>query len=245
MGSKLNLDKNYLHLIKTFPMKKITFLFITIGLLSSCKQGSENPGTEDQQLENTEQPINVEVANAHGFEEFENVKQINFTFNVKVNDTLRTTRAWKWYPQEDRVELAENDETLVYDNDGDFTEVEQAADKKFINDTYWLLFPYQLVWSDFNIEHNLKAEAPISKEPMQQLSITFEGDGGYTPGDTYHIYFKDDKILEEWTYVSSGGRTLSTTWEDYEDFNGVKIAKMHKSEDGSFQLFFTDIEVIK
>lgn len=210
-----------------------------------CKERSETAATEGQHIENIDQLLNIDVANAHGFEEFEQVKQIKFTFNVKVNDTLRTSRAWKWFPQEDRVELTENEETLIYDNDGDFTDVEQAADRKFINDTYWLLFPFQLVWSDFNMEENLTAEAPISKDSMQQLSINFEGDGGYTPGDTYHIYFKDDNIIREWTYVSSGGRTLSTTWEDYEDFNGMRIAKMHKSEDGSFQLFFTNIEVIK
>lgn len=226
-------------------MKKFIFFIICFGLLTGCKERNETAAPEDQQIENRDQPINIEVANAHGFEEFEQVKQINFTFNVKVNDTLRTSRAWKWFPQEDRVELKENEETLAYDNDGDFTDAEQAADRKFINDTYWLLFPFQLVWSDYNMEHNPTTNAPISKDSMQQLSIIYEGDGGYTPGDTYHIYFKDDKIIQEWTYVSSGGRTLSTTWEDYQDFNGVKIAKMHKSEDGSFQLFFSDIEVIK
>lgn len=226
-------------------MKKFTLIFLCYIFFIGCRDQSANTSKERDGISESNDPINFQVANANGFEEFENVKQINFTFNVKVNDTLRTSRAWKWFPQEDTVELAENDETLVYDNDGDFTEAEQAADRKFINDTYWLLFPYQLVWSDYNMKHQLQAEAPISKDSMQQLSISFEGDGGYTPGDTYHIYFKDDKILKEWTYVSSGGRTLSTTWEDYEDFNGVKIAKMHKSEDGSFQLFFTDIEVIK
>lgn len=226
-------------------MKKITFLFLIVGLSGGCKQGSENRVDEDKLVENTIQPINVEVANANGFEEFENVKQINFTFNVRVNDTVRTSRAWKWFPQEDKVELTENEQTLSYLNDGDFTDAEKATDQKFINDTYWLLFPFQLVWSDFNMEETETEEAPISKEQMKKLSINFENEGGYTPGDTYHIYFKDDNILKEWTYVSSNGRTLSTTWEDYEDFGGLKIAKMHKSEDGSFQLFFTDIEVIK
>lgn len=226
-------------------MKNFTFLVIFLSLLSGCKNNTENSSEEDQITIESDEPLNIQVANAHGFEEFENVRQINFTFNVKVNDTVRSSRAWKWYPQEDKVELTENEQTISYDNDGDFTEAEQAADQKFINDTYWLLFPFQLVWSDFNMEQTNSAEAPISKEEMQQLSINFEEVGGYTPGDTYHIYFKDDMLLQEWTYVSSNGRNLSTTWEDYEDFEGIKIAKMHKSEDGSFQLFFTDIEVIK
>ncbi len=225
-------------------MKKFTFLLMCIAVLAGCKNQAENNETVDQPKE-SDKPLNVVVANANGFEEFEKAKQVNFTFNVRVNDTIRTSRAWKWFPQEDRVELTEKGETIAYVNDGDFTEAEQAADRKFINDTYWFLFPFQLVWSDFNMEHSPGVQAPISKEEMQQLTITFENEGGYTPGDTYHIFFKDDKLIREWTYVSSGGRSLSTTWEDYEEFNGVKIAKMHKSEDESFQLFFTDVEVIK
>lgn len=226
-------------------MKNFTFLIICLTLFAGCKDRSDSSASKDDQAKDIDQPINVQVAMANGFEEFEDVKQINFTFNVKVNDTLRTSRAWKWFPQEDRIELTEKEETITYDNDGNFNEAEQVADRKFINDTYWLLFPFQLVWSDFNMEHTSTAEAPISKEKMQQMTISFENEGGYTPGDTYHIFYKDDKLIREWTYVSSGGRSLSTTWEDYENFDGVKIAKMHKSEDGSFQLFFTDVEVIK
>jgi hypothetical protein len=239
------LIRNYLLLIKIKTMKKFTFLIICIVILGSCKDRSESTSIEAEHHSGIDLTINEQVAYANGFKEFEDVKQLNFTFNVKVNDTLRTSRAWKWFPQEDRIELTEKGETITYNNDGDFTEPEQAADRKFINDTYWLLFPYQLVWSDFDMEHTQNAEAPISKEQMQQLTISFENEGGYTPGDTYHIFFKNDKLIKEWTYVSSGGRSLSTTWEDYKDFDGIKIAMMHKSEDESFQLFFTDVEVIK
>ncbi len=225
-------------------MKYLSSLIICMVLFSGCKERQEN-FTTDEHSKDIELPVNEQIAYANGFEEFEEVKQINFTFNVKVNDTLRTSRAWKWFPQEDRVELTEKGETIIYDNDGDYTETEKAADRKFINDTYWFLFPYQLIWSDFEMEHTPNAEAPLSKVQMEQLTISFENEGGYTPGDTYHIFFKDDKLIREWTFVSSEGRSLSTTWEDYEDFGGVKVAKMHKSEDESFQLFFTDIEVIK
>ncbi len=226
-------------------MKKILFLFVCFIIISGCRdQAGNNANVNDQDKQETE-PINVQVANANGFEEFKDVKQINFTFNVKANDTIRTSRAWKWYPQDNKVELTEKGETIMYDNDGDFNENEVAADRKFINDTYWFLFPYQLIWSEYNMEHNERTEAPISNDTMQKLTVSFEGEGGYTPGDTYHLFFKDDKLVREWTYESSGGRTLSTTWEDYEDFNGIKIAKMHKTEDESFQLFFTDIEVIR
>jgi hypothetical protein len=233
-------------------MKKIVLVIFCSLLFLSCKNGNEPQPETSEVFEESEEssiltndPLTTKIALASGYENFEDVKQMNFTFNVKVNDTLRSSRAWKWFPQEDRVELTEKDETFSYMNDGDFDEAETGLDQKFVNDTYWLLFPFQLVWSDYKMEHNRSAVAPISKDNMQQLSVMFNSEGGYTPGDTYHLFFTDDNMIKEWTYESSEGRNLSTTFEDYETFEGITIAKTHKSEDGSFELFFTDIEVVK
>lgn len=225
-------------------MKKFILFLICTSFLVSCKNDADSSSASKDSAR-TDDPITTKIAMANGYENFQDVKQLNFTFNVKANDTLRSSRSWKWYPQEEKVELTENNETSSYINDGQLEESERAIDQKFINDTYWLLFPYQLVWSEYEMEHNRSAVAPISQEPMQQLTIKFENDGGYTPGDTYHLFFTNDNMIQEWTYESSEGRTLTTTWEDYETFDGITIAKTHKSEDGSFELFFSDIEVIK
>lgn len=222
-------------------MKNFFVIIFAILVLTACRNDGS---TTQRDATRTDDPITNEIAMANGYGNFEDVRQLNFTFNVRVNDTVRSQRTWNWFPGEDRVELTEQGVTSSYVNRGDLSEEDKAIDQKFINDTYWLLFPYQLVWSDYESEHDRNAIAPISKEPMQMLSIKYPGEGGYTPGDTYHIFFKDDNMIREWTYESSGGRSLSTTWEDYETFNGITIAQMHKSEDESFQLFFTDIDVI-
>ena len=225
-------------------MKKLLFCLLCSLFLFGCKNEEKKVTIEDNPGRSND-PLTTQIAFANGFKNFEDVKQLNFTFNVKVNDSLRTERAWKWFPQEDKIELTEKGETSTYINDGDLNEAEKTIDQKFINDIYWFLFPYQLIWSEYESEHNRSAQAPISKETMQQLTVKFAGDGGYTPGDSYHLYFNDDMMIREWTYESSGGRTLSTTWEDYETFEGITVSKTHKSEDGSFELFFTNIEVIK
>lgn len=225
-------------------MKKIyLFLFFTLVLLS-CK--NENRLGASVDANTTDDLITTEIALANGYGNFEDVEKLSFTFNVKTNDTVRSQRAWTWYPQEDRVELIENGQSSSYINDGDFDEEEQAIDQKFINDTYWLLFPFHLVWSDYEFSQDRSAVAPISGETMKQLTISYTNDGGYTPGDTYHLFLDDeDSIIKEWTYESSGGRSLSTTWEDYETFNGITISKMRRNADNSFQLYFTGIEVVK
>lgn len=222
--------------------KKLTFFALLIFIVS-CKSDPDKAGTS-QNESTLEEPITKEIAYTNGFTNFENVNQINFTFNVKVNDTLRSERSWKWFPKENKVELTEKGETSGYTIDGDLNDEEIEIDKKFINDKYWLLFPYELVWSEYEFEHNRNSVAPISQKEMHQITVKYADTSGYTPGDTYLIFFdENDKMIREWTYQSAGGRSLSTTWEDYETFNGITIAKMHKSADGSFQLYFTDIMV--
>lgn len=224
-------------------MKNLLSFCLLLIVCTGCKNEPEKQEGLSEST-STNDPITTRIAYANGFQNFDDVERLNFTFNVKVNDSLRSQRSWKWFPQEDRVELTEKGETISYVNDGDFTEEEMSVDQKFINDTYWLLFPYQLVWSDYEFDHSRSAVAPISQQPMEQVTISFTNEGGYTPGDTYHLFLRDD-IIQEWTYESAEGRSLSTTWEDYETFEGITISKTHKSQDGSFELFFTDIEVQK
>lgn len=222
--------------------KKLTLLLLFIFTIS-CKNDAKKAET-DQDESAFEQPITKEIAYANGFKNFEKVNQINFTFNAKVNDTVRTERSWKWFPKENKVELTEKGKTFSYSKEGDLNEEETQIDQKFINDKYWLLFPYELIWSEYDFEHSRSSIAPISQEQMHQITVKYSDTSGYTPGDTYMIFFdENDKMIREWTYQSAQGRSLSTTWEDYETFNGITIAKMHKSGDGSFQLYFTDIMV--
>lgn len=221
----------------------LTVMVFSLFLFGCKNESGETNVTNPSTL--TDDTLTTKIARAYGFENFEEVTQMKFTFNVKVNDTLTSSRSWNWHPQENKIELTEKGETSGYIRHEELDENAKSLDQKFINDTYWFLFPFQLVWSDYEHEYSKNEEAPISKEQMQRLTVNYTNDGGYTPGDSYHLYFDDNYKIREWTYESSGGRTLSTTWEDHETFNGVTIAKMRRSEDGNFQLYFSDIEVIK
>lgn len=226
-------------------MKQIFTLCLLFTVLIGCKDNqSKSEDANNSITKNSEElPITTQIANANGIEEFKELEELNFTFNVKVNDTLRAERAWKWFPKSKKIQLTENGESISYTQGDSLAEKALAADQKFINDSYWLLFPYQLMWSDFESTYNEKGISPISNEEMKMLTVSYKGKGGYSPDDSYHIFFGEDNMIKEWTYVSSTGRELTTTWEDYETYKGIPIAKMHKSADSSFQLYFTDIKL--
>ena len=74
-------------------------------------------------------------------------------------------------------------------------------DQRFINDKYWLLVPFQLVWdAGTTISNPIKEAAPISQLEMQKITLTYSKKGGYTPGDAYDIYYGNDFLIKEWVF---------------------------------------------
>jgi hypothetical protein len=121
-----------------------------------------------------------------------------------------------------------------------------GADQSFINDKFWLLVPFQLVWdSGTTISKPIKDAAPISKTEMNKITLTYVSEGGYTPGDAYDLYYGDDFIINEWVFRKGNSEepTMTTTFENYEVFKGVKIAKTHKTAEGNFHLYFSNISI--
>lgn len=192
-----------------------------------------------------EETILEKVANANGLQNWKDVEEIKFTFNVD-KDTSHFERTWTWKPKTNDITATSAEGTISY-NWATMDSIAYKTNGGFINDKYWLLAPYQLVWDADNVAHtHLKAsEAPISKMPMQKLTIVYGGEGGYTPGDAYDFYFGDDLIIQEWVFRKSNQSepSMITSFEDYKMINGLNIATMHKMAEGNFKLYFTNIEV--
>ena len=73
----------------------------------------------------------------------------------------------------------------------------------------------------------------------------YSNEGGYTPGDAYDIYFDDNYIIKEWSYREGNitEPSLSNTFENYQEFNGIKIALEHKKAEGDWNLLLRNIKV--
>ena len=187
------------------------------------------------------------IAEAHGFEQWAMVKGITFTFNVD-RDSMHFERSWEWKPKSNVVSAISGPDTLTYNRNA-MDSIAIKTNSGFINDRYWLLAPFNLMWdsNNYTYEHTTDAVAPISEEPMQKLTIVYTNEGGYTPGDAYDFYFKDDYILREWAYRKSNQEepNLVSTWEDYVEMEGLRLAKQHNRPEGGTSLYFTGISVKK
>jgi hypothetical protein len=209
--------------------------------LTGCKsEPKKEAGTAEKELS-----VIDKIAQAHGFENWKNVHSLQFTFNVD-RDTAHFERHWNWNVKTNEVTGISMGDTIQY-NRKEVDSTVAKMDGAFVNDKYWLLAPINISWDKENItqEHSQKATAPISGDEMQKLTVVYGSDGGYTPGDAYDFYFGDDYMVREWVF-RRGNNTepaAPASWEGYEDKGGLKIATMHKNNDPSFKLYFTDLEV--
>lgn len=208
-------------------MKKLILILSVILLFTSFKEGKILK----------RQTIAEKIANAHGFENWKNVSEIAFTFNGK--------RSWIWKTKTNDVTYIKDGDTIRY-NTGKIDSTLVKIDKSFINDKFWLLIPFQLVWDKgTTISEPIKTEAPISKTKMNKITLTYPNEGGYTPGDAYDLYYGDDYLIKEWTYRKGNKleASLINTFENYHDYNGIKIALAHKNPNNNWNLNFSNIKV--
>lgn len=218
-------------------MKNLVLVLVVL-VCYSCKQSKKDTIPEA--------PLTVaqKIANAHGYENWDKVSKIEFIFNVD-RDSSHFERSWQWKPKTNTVIMISNQDTISY-NRSHIDSTNLKTDQAFINDKYWLLAPFNLVWDKgTTISEPVKEEAPISKNELNKITLTYSNEGGYTPGDAYDFYYGDDFLIKEWVYRKGNAEkpSLITSWENYQDFNGLKIAKEHKKLEGDWNLYFSDIKV--
>ena len=212
-------------------MKKSILILLITGLYFSCKQEKNNTPKAE--------PLSIaqKIANAHGFEHWNKVSEIQFTFGKN--------RSWIWKPKSDDVTLMTSSDTISY-NRASIDSISQNADRAFINDKFWLLIPFQLIWDEgISISEPEAAEAPVSKTKMNKITLTYSNEGGYTPGDAYDLFYEADYIIKEWAFRKGNKPEagLVNTFENYQDFKGLKLALDHKKGNEDWSLPLSNVKV--
>lgn len=214
----------------------LSLLFVCI---LACKDGAQNSAPSPSESDILEQ-----IARAHGFDHWDSVEELQFTFNVD-RDTTHFERTWIWRPKANEVTAMGLQDTVTYLR----SEVDSTladTDAAFINDKYWLLAPYQLVWDRDSFTFDLRPEtpSPLSETPMQRLTIVYGDQGGYTPGDAYDLYLDGDNKVREWTFrrANKPAPGSDATWENYETYEGLELATFHQLGGGA-TLYFDGISV--
>ncbi|MEM1107748.1 MAG: hypothetical protein AAGH99_03565 [Planctomycetota bacterium] len=186
------------------------------------------------------------IAERYGLSNWNQIASIEFTFNVKRPNGDKTARGWAWDVQNQQVTRTLNGQsrTITLGQGTPTDEADRQVDRQFINDSYWLLFPFQLVWSDPAVTDKGSAPLPIGDGQAKKVVTQWPDVGGYTPGDAYDLYLGDDRLVQQWVF-RKGGKTdggFATTWEDHRQLGPIVVSLDHYSGNRAFRLFFTDVK---
>ena len=120
-------------------MKPYIYLIATLLIFLSCKN-------EKKEIVAKELTIAEKIAKANGIDNWKNVNEIQFTFNVDRKDS-HFERSWIWSPKTDDITMMTSADTVSF-NRKSVDSLTTAADRSFINDKFWLLAPFNLVWDE-------------------------------------------------------------------------------------------------
>mgnify|MGYP006299773509 CR=1 FL=1 len=231
-------------------MKTLFLALITFLMLTSCqnnkKQNKEKTNTTSEQTEEkTEDTKTIleKIAYAHGYEHWPSVEKIEFSFVVNPREQ-EMIRHWIWYPKKNKVTLVNENERITYKRNNIMEEFVKT-DKAFVNDSFWLVLPFHLVWDNVEYEVVKSQESPIQQKESTKLIVKYPNEGGYTPGDRYDVYLNENYHIIEWAYYPSGKEkpALQNTFEDLSNFDGIKINMIHRNPHTGFQLNFRGISI--
>ena len=219
---------------------KIFMVFLLIIGMSACASYKQEREMTARQL----------IAESYGIQYFGEVEKIQYTFNVKIGEK-QISRFWIWQPRLDRVTFKGMDyqEAITY-NRSEMVSTESNKLKKidawFINDNYWLLFPYHVAWdTNAKVEDIGRQGLPMGDGNARCVVVTYPATGGYTPGDVYDLYLDDDYRLTQWVYRRGGSEkpTRISTWDDHRKVGPLTISLNHQGEDQNFRVWFTNVGV--
>jgi hypothetical protein len=126
--------------------------------------------------------------------------------------------------------------------------VKDEIDPAFMNDQYWLVFPFHVVWdTGADVQDKGKQKLPLGKGTGDQIVVKYTS-GGYTPGDTWELFLGSDNRVEEFIYRRGGPKKPSlviTTWAGYKKAGPLLVSTEHRgTADGKpVRVFFSDVSV--
>ena len=126
--------------------------------------------------------------------------------------------------------------------------VQDEVDPAFVNDQYWLILPFHVVWDGANVEDTGMQKLPLGKGSARRVVVKYPSEGGYSPGDTWELYVWSDNRVEELVYRRGGPQKPSVvvaTWAGYKKAGPLLISSDHRgTADGKpMRVFFSNVSV--
>jgi hypothetical protein len=199
--------------------------------------------------------IAEQMAQTYGLDSFGQVAGIRYTFNAELSG-LKRSHTWEWDPKTDTVSYEGKDKEgkpvkVTYQRTQLSSQsdlVKNEVDPAFVNDQYWLLFPFHVAWDGAPVTDEGMHKLPLGKGSAERVVVKYRSDRGYTPGDTWILYVGADKRIVEFVYHRGGSRKPSVviaTWAGYKKAGSLLFSTDHRgtADAKPIRVTFSDVAV--
>jgi hypothetical protein len=201
-------------------------------------------------------PILEQLAKTYGLDSFGQIEGIRYTFNAEFPG-VKLSRTWEWEPKTGQVSYQGKDKVgkpvkLTYlrsQLSSQAANVKGEIDPAFINDNYWLLFPFHAYWdTSATVTDQGRHKLPVGNGSAELVAVKYPNEGGYTPGDTWELYVGKDNRVEHFVFHHGGPEKPSlviATWAGYKTAGPLLISTDHRgTADGKpLHIFLSDVSV--
>ena len=199
-------------------------------------------------------PIAEQIAKTYGLDAFGQIEAIRYTWNIE-SPGGKVSHRWEWSPKTDTVSYEGKDKEgkpvkVSYPRSqlgSQSDAVKNQIDPAFINDQYWLLFPFHVIWdSSATVTDEGTQKLPLGSGSAERVMVKYPSEGGASPGDTWELYVGADKRIEEFIFHRGGAIKpimVIATWADYKKAGPLLISTDHRgTADGQpLRIFFSDV----
>jgi len=206
----------------------------------------------------TRPPILDRVAKTYGLDSWDKIDAIRYTWNGEIPGVFKLSHAWEWEPKTGKVSYEGKGKDgkplkVSYDSSQLSSQSEQVkseVEPSFVNDNYWLLFPFHAYWDkSATVTDKGMQKLPIGAGSATLVSVKYPAEaGGYTPGDTWDLYVGKDCRVQAMVY-HRGGETkpslVTATWTGYKKAGPLLISTEHRgTADGKpLHIWMTNVAV--
>ena len=205
----------------------------------------------------TRPPIAEQLAKTYGLDSFGQIDAIRYTFNIEFPG-VNVSRSWVWEPKTGQVSYEGKDKDgkpvkatyLRSQLSSQPANVKDAIEPSFVNDQYWLIFPFHTYWdSSADVKDLGPQKLPLGKGSAKHVVVKYPAEaGGYTPGDTWELFVGTSGRVEEFIYRRGGAvkpSVVVATWAGYKKAGPLLISTEHRgTADGKpLRLFFSNVAV--
>jgi hypothetical protein len=227
-------------------MIRVAFVLLVFVVLAASSRAQQRP------------PILDQIAKTYGLDSYGQIEAIRYTWNGEIPGVFKLAHVWEWEPKTGKVSYEGTDKDgkpvkVTYmrsELSSQPDNVKNAVEPAFVNDNYWLLFPFHAYWdTSATVTDEGMKKLPTATGSAEHVVVKYAAElGGYTPGDTWELYVGKDNRVEYFAYHRGGPKKpsfLFATWAGQKKAGPLLISTDHRGNaDGQpIRVFFSDVSV--